>query len=469
VIERTSFLRVKLRIACLLSVVALYACAHARGGTEAKLGDGYVFPSDSGYFRFVGNRIEGAFPRDTQDINNCAYEAWDPQTGKKRSDGSRTIRWDLDHQFHPPGMHNDNALRASVVIDVPPGRAVTEEFLNDALRGASLDIRHDLGQMTTPIPSAKPAVMFLQDGRLTFTITDSNAVQHLISPRNVSLRYSWCGNGRAKERQIPIEYKAPRPSPKHGFSMSAGGMEFLDSSATHASLVVFQRETGDQDFRYLRSQTFIPPSAPVDWLGIDAYRIPTDVMFVPWIATSVQANANVIVFLAHSDSTGKIAISSVRAGRPGEIESVAINTIGNVPACAVNKSWIAAFFIEGIGHIPKDSVRVYANTAPDTRLSFLLDPKRNVLKMKPAIEFHTHDLRTTSSRYFTVLVRNPFVKTKTNQTIFMVMNHSADGWAGGAEFNAPGRTSSTTVSTSTSSPLDPWRVYNLIDPNYCPK
>jgi hypothetical protein len=432
---------------------------------------GYVFSTDSGYFRFIGNRIEGAFPRDTQDISQCATDARDPSNGNRKQNGSRTIHWGIVHQFRMSGIHDDDDYRVSVVIDVPPGQEITEKFVDRMLQKSTLNIARGLGQVSSPEVSVKPATMSLRDGRLTFVIRDSKAVALLKRPRNVSVRYSWCFNYNGSgARQVPIEYSPAKPSRRHKFETVSNDYSGADSNPTQASLIVSQIiQPIEFGLRFKRLRTTIPINEPANWLSAMAYRVPLDSFYSP-LVMSVEVDSNVVVFIASSDTTGRVQIEPVRArhphGRPLSGESPPL--IGNVPRCAKGQSWIAAFFIEGVGNKPTQPVYLSFNSESGRTLIAKVDPARNFIRMKPVLEFHNFDLAPDSgTRVFSLSASVPSRKTTTNRMIPLMLNRSADGWSGGARQYRTSGLFSASVTTFTSSSLDPWFVYSLINPNNC--
>ncbi|MGV3710028.1 MAG: hypothetical protein ACO1Q7_14425 [Gemmatimonas sp.] len=426
---------------------------------------GYVFPTDSGYFRFIGNRIEGAFPRDTQDLGRCAVSPKLVANGVPVPDSMRALQWSFVHQVRPAsGMHNADYLRATVNVQAPPGQVLTEHVVDSLLSEARIRITHGNGVSEVVRRFPKPESMSFRDGQLMFTIADSSVTALLRSPRNVSLRYSWCASS-LRSRQIPIDYAVRQPTPRRDFTTTIGRYIENDSIVHRASLRIYQSNTAFGPNNFIRNRIQYQSAPPADWLKVESYAFDQDIEYGGG-AMSAEADSNVVVFWAHSNTRGEISIQPMRTWNVAHIPSDTLISNGPVPRCNGGRPWGAAFFIEGVGYKPTQAVFVRIRTADRKTKTIKVDPVRNLLRLQPTFDFHTYGLHQYNANMFTVSAHMP---PGSESTIQMVVNQSADGWQGFTRLYREEAITETRVQSQTASPLDLWRVYTLIDPNDCPK
>lgn len=232
------------------------------------------------------------------------------------------------------------------------------------------------------------------------------------------------------------------------------------SSALHTVLAL-QNESG-QDL------LVVPRAEPVDWSHAAVGR--PDIRFTrPPHVTTAGVDQGVVVFVARPDTSGRVLIEPFYAERGineywRAAPSVNIRPLDAVPRCG-KELWTAAFFIDGVGAKPTADATVHFLEADGVRYSMRVDAKRNVLRAKPALEFHTFDVHGFDGSPNAGLSAKIIRDTSQRPAIHLVLNQSANGWTGSGA--SAGLYWFAYFLWLEIAPRDVWRDYVLDDPAAC--
>jgi hypothetical protein len=167
------------------------------------------------------------------------------------------------------------------------------------------------------------------------------------------------------------------------------------NGAVRASAVVTFTLGGESDLFALRAM------APLPWSHAAWIPVPPagSTRFSVYTVTEVD-NVPILFLATRQPSVPQFSIATVRvnSGPPAQFEGPPASAeAGTLPDWCENESWIAGFFIDGIGH-PAAAPVVVEYTAAGSIHRLLVDPALNTVRGEPAFSIADADLSGATAR-----------------------------------------------------------------------
>ena len=223
----------------------------------------------------------------------------------------------------------------------------------------------------------------------------------------------------------------------------------------------------------LRNQTvqdlfLVPRTKPVDWSHAAVGRLFPRSAGHP-LVTTLDSSENIVVFIATPDTSGRVFVEAHYAVRGMndywmKLRVEPIPVLPEVPRCSKG-TWVAAFFIEGVGATPKSEATVHFLEGDSVLHTLRLHPQRNLIRARAALEFHTRDVHGLNAAVpggvSATLKRDP----NEAPSIHLLLNQNATGWKGSGV--SEGRSWSAWFAWIGITWRDIWRDYVLDDVSAC--